>query len=157
VKLDSHKPTLQFARYVLVGGFNTVFGFCVFAFLNWFFQGLGSFSYMYAWALANVIAITAAFLAYKWFVFRTRGSYLAEWTRCFGVYGSGILFGLVALPITVTLLRKTLHRPEEAPYLAMAALTVVTVVLSFLGHKHFSFRDESGGEDAKKAPNGTTS
>ena len=130
----------QFTRYILVGGFNTVFGYGVFAFLNWSFQGLGSFSYMYAWALANVIAITAAFLAYKWIVFRTRGNYLREWTRCFGVYGSGMLFGLVALPITVTILRKTLHRPEEAPYLATAVLTVVTVILSFLGHRHFSFR-----------------
>jgi putative flippase GtrA len=148
---------LQFTRYILVGGFNTAFGFGVFALLNWSFQGLGSFSYMYAWALANVIAITAAFLAYKWFVFRTRGNYLTEWTRCFGVYGSGIVFGLVALPITVTILRKALHRPEEAPYLAMAALTVVTVFLSFLGHKHFAFRHKSSGEDAKKASNGSTS
>jgi putative flippase GtrA len=137
----------QFVRYVLVGGFNTVFGFGVFAFLNWSFRGLGSFAYMYAWALANVIAITAAFLAYKWFVFRTRGKYLVEWIRCFGVYGSGMLFGAVALPITVTVLRRTMHRPELAPYLAGAMLTVVTVLLSFQGHKHFSFQTKASGGD----------
>ena len=127
-------------RYVLVGGFNTAFGFSVFALLNWLFRGLGSFAYMYAWALANILAISAAFLAYKWFVFRTRGNYLIEWLRCFSVYGSGMLFGAVALPITVTILRRMMHRPELAPYLAGALLTVVTIILSFLGHRHFSFR-----------------
>jgi putative flippase GtrA len=142
VKLTSDKPTSQFLRYVLVGGFNTIFGYSVFALLNWLFRGLGSFSYMYAWAAANVIAITAAFLAYKWFVFRTRGNYLAEWIRCFSVYGSGMLFGAVALPITVTILRRTMQRPEWAPYLAVALLTGVTVILSFFGHRHFSFRRE---------------
>ncbi len=86
---------------------------------------------MYAWFLANVIAISTAFLAYKWFVFRTPGNYLIEWIRCFGVYGSGMLFGAVALPITVTILRKTLHNPERAPYIAVAVLTLVTVLLKF--------------------------
>jgi putative flippase GtrA len=138
----------QFVRYLLVGGFNTAFGFGVFAFLNWLFRGLGSFAYMYAWAIANVIAITAAFLAYKWFVFRTRGNYLIEWIRCFSVYGSGLLFGAVALPITVTILRRTMHRPELAPYLAAALLAVVTIILSFMGHKHFSFR--TGAQSTKR-------
>jgi putative flippase GtrA len=140
LKLESKTSVRQFVRYLLVGGFNTVFGYSVFALLNWLFRGLGSFAYMYAWLLANIIAITAAFLAYKWFVFRTRGNYLIEWLRCFGVYGSGLLFGAVALPITVILLRRTMHQPELAPYLAVAVLTIVTVFLSFLGHKHFSFR-----------------
>jgi putative flippase GtrA len=140
LNLNSKTTSSQFARYILVGGFNTAVGFGVFALLNWSFRGLGSFAYMYAWLLANIIAITVAFLAYKWFVFRTRGNYLAEWIRCFSVYGSGMLFGAVALPITVTILRRTLQRPEGAPYIAVALLTVVTVVLSFFGHRHFSFR-----------------
>ena len=140
MKLTSNKTSTQFVRYILVGGFNTLFGFGVFALLNWSFRGLGSFAYMYAWLLANVLAITAAFLAYKWFVFKTRGNYLIEWIRCFGVYGSGMAFGAVALPVTVTLLRRSMHKPQFAPYVAVALLTVVTVILSFVGHKNFSFR-----------------
>lgn len=147
VRLDAKTSAGQFARYILVGGFNTVFGYSVFALLNWLLRGLGSFAYMYAWFVANIIAITAAFLAYKWFVFRTRGNYLIEWLRCFGVYGSGMLFGAVALPITVTILRRTMHKPEQAPYIAVALLTVVTVMLSFIGHKHFSFRPKAVGEE----------
>jgi putative flippase GtrA len=146
LKLEAETSAGQFFGYILVGSFNTVFGYGVFALLNWSFRGLGSFAYMYAWFLANGIAITSAFLAYKWFVFKTRGNYLIEWVRCFGVYGTGMLFGAVALPVTVTLLRRMLQRPERAPYIAVALLTLVTVFLSFFGHKHFSFRMKRSAE-----------
>jgi putative flippase GtrA len=149
LKPHAHKSIGQFVRYIVVGGFNTVFGYGVFALLNWAFRGLGSYSYMYAAVLANVIAISVAFLGYKWFVFRTRGNYLIEWIRCFGVYGGSALIGLVALPILVPILRHVLHRPEQAPYIAGALSTIMTVLSSFFGHKNFSFRQKQIAEDAK--------
>lgn len=124
----------------MVGGFNTAFGYAVFALLNWSMKGLGSYSYMYAAVLSNVIAITAAFLGYKWFVFKTRGNYFIEWVRCFGVYGTSMLIGLAGLPILVTILRPRLRNPESASYIAAALLTGITVIFSFLGHKNISFR-----------------
>jgi len=149
VKPSSDKSLSQFIRYLLVGGFNTAFGYSLFALLNWSFTGLGSFSYMYAAVLSNLIAITVAFLGYKWFVFRTRGNYLIEWVRCVGVYSSSMAIGLVGLPILVPILRSHSQRPERAPYAAAAILTVITVIFSFLGHKNISFRttlsrDEGG-------------
>lgn len=141
VTSDSRKTLSQFVRYVLVGGFNTLFGYGVFALLTWLFRGLGRFSYMYAAVLTNVVAITVAFLGYKWFVFRTKGNYLAEWIRCFGVYGGNALLGLAALPILTELLRHHLARPETAPYLGAALLTVLGVAVSFVGHKKITFRE----------------
>jgi putative flippase GtrA len=141
VKLSSDKSAPQFIRYLLVGGFNTAFGYSLFALLNWSFTDLGAFSYMYAAVLANLIAITVAFLGYKWFVFRTRGNYLMEWVRCLGVYGSSMAIGLVALPILVAILRSHAQHPERAPYIAAAILTVITVIFSFLGHRNISFRE----------------
>ena len=149
MKPHAYKSVGQFVRYILVGGFNTVFGFGVFALLTWLFKGLGPYNYMYVAVLANVIAISVAFLGYKWFVFRTKGNYLIEWIRCFGVYGSSALIGLVGLPILVPILRHVLHRPDRAPYIAGALLTIGTVVFSFLGHKNFSFRREHIEGDAK--------
>ena len=140
VKPRFRKSLGQLARYLLVGGFNTVFGYGTFALLNWLFTGLGSYSYMYAAILANFIAITVAFLGYKWFVFRTRGNYLMEWIRCFGVYGGSALIGLAGLPILVPILRHHLQKPEQASYIAAAILTVIGVLSSFLGHKNISFR-----------------
>jgi putative flippase GtrA len=139
------KSISQFIRYLLVGGFNTAFGYSLFALLNWSFTGLGSYNYMYAAVLSNLIAITVAFLGYKWFVFRTRGNYLKEWVRCVGVYGSSMAIGLVGLPILVPILRGHLQHPERAPYIAAAILTVITVVFSYLGHKNISFRQKLAG------------
>lgn len=149
MKQHSHKTLLQLTRYLLVGGFNTVFGYGLFALLNWSFTGLGSYSYMYAAVLSNLIAITAAFLGYKWFVFRTRGNYLIEWIRCMGVYGSSMLIGLAGLSILVPILRSNMHNPELAPYIAAAIMTVVTVIVSFLGHKNISFRQKLAPEHLK--------
>lgn len=140
MKEQSSKSPREFVRYLLVGGFNTVFGYGVFALLNWTLRGLGDYSYMYAAVLANFIAITVAFLGYKWLVFKTRGNYLMEWIRCFGVYGTSMLIGLAGLPILVALLRPRLRSPELASYLAAAIMTSITVVFSFLGHKNVSFR-----------------
>jgi putative flippase GtrA len=142
VTQQAHNSIHQFVRYILVGGFNTLFGYGLFALLTWSFRGLGSYNYMYAALLANIIAISVAFLGYKWFVFRTRGNYLVEYIRCFGVYGTSALIGLASLPILVPILRRFLHHPERAPYIAAALLTVVTVMFSFLGHKNISFRQK---------------
>ncbi len=91
---------MQFIRYLLVGGFNTIFGYGLFALLNWLFTDrLGPYSYMYACLLASPISITVAFLGYKWFVFRTNGNYVVEWFRCLGVYGSSIIAFLLSCSI----------------------------------------------------------
>jgi putative flippase GtrA len=157
VKERSPKSLHQFVRYILVGGFNTVFGYGIFALLNWMTRGLGTYNYLYAAILANLIAITVAFLGYKWFVFRTRGNYLVEYIRCFGIYGTSALIGLAGLSILVPILRRNLPHPEQAPYLAAALLTVVTMVFSFFGHKNISFRPRVGEDDAAanlKTPGG---
>jgi putative flippase GtrA len=145
VSENRHKSLKEMARYLAVGGFNTVFGYGLFALVNWLFTGLGDYSYLYAAVVANLIAITVAFLGYKWFVFRTRGNYLAEWMRCMGVYGSSMLVGLVGLAVLVPILRRMLHRPERASYVAAAIMMVVTMVFSYLGHKNVSFRQKIAG------------
>ena len=112
----------------------------MFALFNYGLQGLWSYSYMLASFLSNLIAITVAFLGYKWFVFKTKGNYLREWIRCMAVYGGGVLLTLAGLPILVPLLRRVLvQRPQAAPYIAAAIMAAITVIVSFLGHKHISF------------------
>lgn len=138
----------QFRRYLLIGGFNTIFGYCLFALLNWAFSGLGTYNYMYASVLSTLISISLAFLLYKWLVFRTKGNYLVEWVRFFGVYGASLLFTFSGLPILVTILRRNLQKPEHAPYIANAILTVIIVLFSFFGHKRISFRPSKTPSDS---------
>jgi putative flippase GtrA len=130
----------QAIRYLLVGGFNTCFGYGLFVAFNYLFRGLGVYGSEIASLLSNIIAITAAFLGYKRFVFRTHGNYLREWLRCLSIYGGSMLFALAALPPLTLLLRHRLGHPQMASNVAAAILTVVTVLGSYLGHKYFSFR-----------------
>ena len=135
----THRSTWQLLRFLLVGGFNTLFGCGLFALLNWSLRRIPA-GYLLATFLSNLIAITVAFLGYKWFVFRTRGHYLREWLRCVGVYGTSMIIGLIGMAILVPLLRRHMERPQAASYVAAALMMVVTVVFSFIGHKRISFR-----------------
>lgn len=139
-EFTSHIPPGQFARYLVVGLWNTGFGYGVFALLTALLNPVVAHSYMWALAVSSLINITVAYLGYKWFVFKTRGNYLREWARCVMVYGSGILMGLIVLPILVFLIRHNTRFEAQAPYIAGAILTAFTVIYSFLGHKKFSFR-----------------
>jgi putative flippase GtrA len=142
----------QFVRYLMVGGFNTLFSYGAFALLTWLFRGMGKYSYMLAALVANVLAITVAYLGYKWFVFQTKGNYLVEWLRCFGVYGGNALLGLAALPIVTEMLRHHLTRPGRAPYLAAALLAGLGVMVSFVGHKSVTFRPKTEDTANTAAP-----
>lgn len=135
-----HIPPGQFGRYLLVGAWNTAFGYATFAILTAALNKSIPQSYMLASILSSLLNITVSFLGYKWFVFKTKGNYLREWARCVGVYSGAIGMGLVLLPIMVFVLRHHFHLQRQAPYIAGALLTGFSVVISFFGHKHFSFR-----------------
>lgn len=150
--LASHIPPAQFLRYLLIGGWNTVFGYTCFFLMNrWLSTVMPAYSYIAASLIANLIAISVAFLGYKWFVFRTRGNYLREWLRTLTIYSGSILVSTLALAPLVGLIRYTTRYRTEAPYIAGAVVAIFTVISSFLGHRHFSFRktsttpDESNG------------
>ena len=138
----SHASLRQFIRYLLVGGFNTLFGYGLFALLNWALTGRLPYAYLFATFFCSLISISIAFLAYKFFVFRTRGHYLREWIRCVSVYASSMVFGMAGMAILVPVLRHSLAKPQQASYLAAALLTSVTVIISFFGHKKISFRPD---------------
>ena len=160
-------PSWQFACYLLVGIWNTAFGYLLYAALTWVLSRHVAYGYLYAAVLSNFIAISVAFLGYKWFVFKTHGNYLREWLRCFVVYGAAALPSLLLLPVVVNALiyfchvspgakvghathfqftAQYLHNTFlTAPYIGGAILTAGPVIFSFFGHKHFSFRPRGIG------------
>lgn len=139
-RLAAYAPPGEFGRYLVVGIWNTAFGYGTFALLTAVLAHAVPHSYLLASALSSLLNITVSFLGYKWFVFKTRGQYLREWARCVTVYSGGILFTLAALPVLVTLLRRYPPCGAAAPYIAGAVLCGVNVIYSFFGHKKFSFQ-----------------
>jgi putative flippase GtrA len=146
-KLTAHIPPAQFSRYLLVGIWNTVFGYGTYAGFTALFTPFVPHAYILASVLANVITITMAFLAYKWLVFKTKGNYLREWMRCMAVYGGAALIGTVLLPALVFGVRHLTRFDASAPYIAGALLLILSATASFLGHKNYSFGNSKAAQE----------
>jgi putative flippase GtrA len=140
--LTRHIPPGQLGRYLLVGAWNTAFGYVLYVAFVALLSSRIPYSYIVASLLASVLNITVAFLGYKWFVFKTKGNYLREWIRCVMVYSGVIVLGLALLPPLVFMVSNITHKPKTAPYIAGALLMGVNVLISFFGHKKISFRQE---------------
>jgi len=149
VSLTKHIPPHQLGRYLLVGIWNAIFCYGTYALFTAFLDRYIPASYMAAGLLSSVLNITVSFLGYKWFVFKTRGNYLKEWARCVMVYSGAIVLSLVLLPPTVLLVSYLTRNPRAAPYIAGILLLGMQVVLSFFGHKRFSFKDALAHDSAK--------
>lgn len=139
-RLTSHVPGAQFSRYTLVGIWNTLFGYGSYAGLTALFTPRVPHGYILAAIIAGLVSISVAFLGYKWFVFKTKGNYLREWLRCHVVYGTTTLIGIAVLPAFVYGYHRFAGLTTSAPYVAGASVTALNVIVSFLGHRNFSFR-----------------
>ncbi|MEW5833241.1 MAG: GtrA family protein [Campylobacterota bacterium] len=126
--LINHEQKL---RYLMIGGWNTVFGYGVFAALYFWLEGV--IHYLIILSISYVVSITNAYVGYKLFVFRTRGNILREYFRFYIVYGASFIFNVLSLPVFVEML-------EFNMYVAQAIVTVITIVGSYVLHKNFSFR-----------------
>jgi putative flippase GtrA len=144
-RITSHIPPGQVLRYLVVGGWNTLFGYACFSVLTALLDRVLKHGYIIASVLASLINITVTFFGYKWFVFKTRGNYLREWLRVVGVYSTSILIGAALLPVLVFFIHHISHWDRAAPYVAGALLTMCSMMYSFLAHKQFSFRANPKG------------
>lgn len=142
----SHVPPGQVVRYLLVGAWNTLFGYsCFFAFA-WLFLKFMPLHPSLAASIASLVAasanITVSFIGYKFIVFKTKNNFLREFARSFLVYLPTLVINAIAIaPLTAILRRVLPHYAHQAPYVAGALLICFTVVTSFFGHKHISFRN----------------
>jgi putative flippase GtrA len=146
-RLTQHIPPGQMMRYLIVGGCNTLFGYgCFFLLVRIFLHVLPtrpSLTASIASVVATVINVTVSFLGYKWFVFRTKGNYWREYSRSMLVYLPSLVLNAVAIAPLTEALRLMPSLKTKAPYVAGAALAVITVVASFFGHKHISFKTKT--------------
>jgi putative flippase GtrA len=138
-RLTSHIPPAQFSKYTLVGIWNTLFGYGSYAALTAVFTRRMPHGYILAAVVSGLVNISLAFLGYKWFVFKTKGNYLREWLRCHVVYGTTALIGILVLPAFVYGYQRFVGLSGSAPYIAGATVTGLNVIISFFGHRNFSF------------------
>jgi putative flippase GtrA len=117
--------------YLVVGGWNTVFGYVVWALMQYL---LGDYlPYFVVILIAWPIAVLNAYICYRYIVFRSHGPVLRELPRFSLVYLVTLVVNLALLPVALRLLPFSI-------YVIQALFTVGVVVCSYLGHKYYSFR-----------------
>jgi len=126
--LQRYREQLQ---YVAVGAWNTLFGYCVWALLQYLLHD--HVNYLVVVVLSYPIAIANAYVCYRYIVFRSHGRILEEIPRFSMVYLVTMVANLVALPFLLRVL------PFNV-YVVQALFTMLVVVVSYLGHRFFSFR-----------------
>lgn len=118
-------------RFLLVGGFNTFFGFAVFSALQF---SVGSvitiFGSLY---ISHAISSTVAFFLYRHFVFTVSGHFWRDFARFQSVYAVPLLTNTLLLPVIIVVFHVN-------PYVAQATTIVVLTIVSYFGHKFFSFK-----------------
>lgn len=129
-------------RFLLVGGFNTVFAWSVFAALNWLFTSINEgFAWNFsdilvanaALIVQNTITINVSFITMRYYVFCSRGNFWKEWTKAWSVY---ILLYTVNAPcISFLIWAFGLNA-----LLAQAIYLIFSTIVTFLLHKYYSFR-----------------
>lgn len=124
------------ARYLAVGGWNTMFGLAAFTVL----YGLLGSQLGYGWILlmAQIIATIQAHFAQRRLVWKSRGHYWPELLRFSLVYGISYFVNLALLAFLV----------EVVGWPVLASQFVVTgliVVLTFVINRTWTFRERHHG------------
>ena len=129
-------------RFLLVGGFNTVFAWSVFAALNWLFMRLNlraGWNISEIW-VANaalvvqyVITINFSFITMRYYVFRSQGNFWHEWAKAWSVY-------LSLLCINSPTISFLMWAFGLDAWWAQAIYLIFSTIITFILHKYYSFR-----------------
>ncbi len=119
----------QRVRFLVIGGFNTVFGYLVFLVLLLL---IGEDRYVLIGLISHLLSATISFGLNRTFVFGSRSLISADYFRFQLVYAVTLAFYLALLALLVEVLRwpVLLSQAICLPFIAIA---------SYLGHKNFSF------------------
>jgi putative flippase GtrA len=121
----------QKIRFLVVGGYNTVFGYLVFAAL---YLALGHrIHYLIVGSLAHLIALVNAFVVHRRLVFGSTGQWYSSFFRFSISQLAAFCVGLCGLYVLVEFVRLR-------PLWAQALVTSMSVALTYCLHRYFSFR-----------------
>ncbi|MBI1753950.1 MAG: GtrA family protein [Acidobacteria bacterium] len=118
-------------RFIVIGVYNTAFGYVAFAATYLLLHR--RMHYLGILVLVHLVAVSNAFLGHKYLTFQVRGNLLKDYLRFNLAYLGVLAVGLIGLPFLVEVCR--LH-----PLAGQAILNLLTILSSYLLHKHLSFR-----------------
>lgn len=120
-------------RFLVIGGWNTVFSYLIFAVLYHLLGG--GKGDVVVQGVSAVVGITNAYILHRIFTYRSHGVWWREYLRFYIVYG-----GQVALQAGCFFLFSTWLGWNG--YIVQFVLTVLFTGLSYWAHKVFSFKEK---------------
>lgn len=118
----------QKLRFLLVGGFNTVFAYGVFA----FFAGLIGLPYLLALIIQYFITVNVSIFTMRYYVFQSRENIIREYAKAWLVYIGMFAFNSLALAFFVEIC-------GLGELIGQAIYVTISTVLTYILHKYFSF------------------
>lgn len=117
-------------RFLLVGGFNTVVSYLMFAgFLMLLGDKHYQISLLLAWAISSIISFTTQ----KIFVWQTTGNWIKEYIKCCLSWSVGYAINALTLEIFVKMLQLNV-------YVGQGIAIVLTTVVTYILFKYFAFK-----------------
>lgn len=128
-KLTIHQQ--QKLLFLIVGSYNTIFGYLLFCLLQIFLQN--HFHYLIILSISHFISVVNSFISFKIFVFRTTGNWLFEYLKVNLVYLFYLLnnFWLLWLLVDIFNCNKFLSQ--------LVSIIILTITTYFL-HKNFVYK-----------------
>jgi putative flippase GtrA len=125
-------------RFLFIGGINTVVGYGLFVAIQ--LTAGDHVGYLGSLYISYAVGIVVAFILHRRFTFRVTGNLIVDFLRFASVYVVSLAINTVVLPLIVEF-------GHISPLPAQAITLVVTTVISYVGHKLFSFRRQRVEEE----------
>jgi len=122
-------------RFIIVGIYNTIIGYAIFVGLNFLLKS-ALLHYLVILTISYILSVTHAYITQRYFVFKTRGRIIGEYTKFFSV-------NLAVLATNAGILHMIMESRKFGfvvnVEIAQAISLLIVTGLSYLGHKFFSF------------------
>lgn len=138
------QKNIDFIKYLIIGGWNTLFGLGLYYLFLFFTQKINPYFYFGSCLISNEISIIQSFFSYKFLFFKTKGNYVSEFLKIRALYGISTLISLPILGFVTELSKHFLNDEVSylAPYIGGTVTTIITVLFSFFGQKKFVFKQK---------------
>lgn len=119
----------QLARFILVGLLNTIVGYGV------YFISLLYVNYLAALIISHIVGVSFSYIWNRRWTFKSKGNKGVELLRFESVY-------LAGLAINMAMLYALVGRMGFDPRIVQLVLLPLVTVLTFLGHRYWSFKSK---------------
>ena len=128
----------QEIRFLFVGGLNTIVGYGIYAILVYF-----QLNYLLANTISTLLGVAHSYLWNRFFTFKSKEKAGKELIKFISVYLLSYILGSFTLFFFKSIL-------NISPYFAGLINLIFTTLISWFGHKNFSFRKGDKNERTKK-------